>query len=221
MRGFRRVVCAVVALLLIALILTGCAGTKTCKPEKVYEKKPIMQTFETYAEEPYTEEQTKSVGQKCVERHYSELNESKFSLSVGEPEWLGQPPVLGESNNIRRIVTIFNARDEIDIVYLDKIYLYNGTETKRSKTPMKFMIDPKSSRTLYVLWDTQYDPLKDVTLDFTNNTELLGFETTIMKMCVNETEKVNVTKYRKVVASSSEEIVGYDSTVKVKLPRKC
>ena len=86
---------------------------------------------------------------------------------------------------------------------------------------MMFLVDPKSSRTLYVMWDTQYDPLKDVTVVFTNNTEYLGVETTTMRMCINQTEKYNVTKYNKVKTGTTEEVQGYDNVVKVKLKKKC
>ena len=165
-------------------------------------------------------QETRVVGEECIERHYSTLNDSKFNLSVGEAEWLKQPPVVGETNYVRRVATIFNGLDEVDTVWLDKIYLYNGTETKRSKHPMMYLVDPKSTRTLYVMWDTQYDPLKDVTIDFTNNTEQTGVETTVFRLCVNQTETVNVTKHRKVLTGSTEEVVGYDEVVRVKLPRK-
>ncbi|MBN1544071.1 hypothetical protein JW898_01260 [Candidatus Woesearchaeota archaeon] len=220
MRGFRRVEILVLLLCIAALLtLSGC--TNSCPPEKTYEKREIKNTVQLYSEEPYISEETRVTGQKCVERHYSEMNDSRFNMSIAEKEWLRQPPVPGETNNLRRIVTVFNGRDEVDAVYLDKIYLYDGQETKRSKTPMMFLVEPKSTRTLYVMWDTQYDPLKDVTVDYTNNTEMLGFETTIMRMCYNETEKVNVTKYRKVAAGTTEEVTGYDSFVKVKLRKKC
>ncbi|MBI5880837.1 hypothetical protein HZB90_01775, partial [archaeon] len=136
-------------------------------------------------------------------------------------EWIKQPPIVNETNYLRRVVTIFNGRDEVDAVYLDKIYLYDGNETKRSKTPMMFLVEPKESRTLYVMWDTQYDPLKDVTVGFTNNTEYLGVETTTMRMCINETEKYNTTKYKKVKTGTTEEVQGYDNVVKVKLKKKC
>ncbi|MBW2971476.1 hypothetical protein KY359_00425 [Candidatus Woesearchaeota archaeon] len=220
MRGFRRVDILVVVLL-TALALAACSGCAEKKPIVTkLDKRPITQTVEIYAEEPYTVQESRVTGQKCIERHYSEMNDSRFNMSIAEKEWVRQPPVPGETNNLRRIVTIFNARDEVDAVYLDKIYLYDGKETKRSKTPMMFLVDPKSTRTLYVMWDTQYDPLKDVTVDYTNNTEVLGFETTIMRMCYNETEDFNVTKYRKVVTGTTEEVVGYDEVVRVKLPKK-
>jgi|GEM_PF-6010893 len=220
MRGFRRVEILVLLLCIVALMtVAGC--TKTCPPEKTYEKREMTKTVEMYAEEPYTTQETKVTGQKCIERHYSEMNDSRFNISIDEKEWLGQPPIPGQTNYVRRVVNVFNGRDEVDAVYLDKIYLYNSTEVKRSKTPMMFLVDPKSTRTLYVMWDTQYDPLKDVTVDFTNNTEYLGFETTIMRMCYNETESYNVTKHRQVVTGTTEEVTGYDNVVKVKLKKKC
>jgi hypothetical protein len=218
MRWFRQVG-ILVAIALIALLLSGCAGN--CAPEKTYEKRPITQRIELFSEEPYVEQETRVTGQKCIERTYSELNDSRFNISIGEKEWLKKPPVVNETNYVRRIATIFNGLDETDAIYLDKIYLYNGTETKRSKTPMMFLVEPKASRTLYVMWDTQYDPLKDVTVGFTNNTGELGFETTTMRMCINETERYNVTKYRKVKTGTTEEVQGYDNVVRVKLKKKC
>jgi hypothetical protein len=219
MRGYRHVWFLVVFILIIGTALSGCSSK--CAPDKTYEKRANVQTVEKYADEPYTVSETKVVGEKCIERHYSEMNDSRFNLSIGDIEWLKQPPVEGETNYLRRVVVVHNARNETDAVYLDKIYLYNGTETKRSKTPMMFLVEPKTSRTLYFMWDTQYDKLKDLTADFTNNTEQLGFTKKIMRMCYNETEKVNLTKYRKVVTGTSEEVTGYDDVVRVKLKKDC
>jgi hypothetical protein len=220
MRGFRHAwILAIVLLIILILTVTGCS--KTCAPESTREERPITRTVEIYAEEPYTVQENKVVEEKCIERHYSDMNDSKFSLSIGEKEWIGKPLIVGQTNYLRRIVTVFNGRDEVDAVYLDKIYLYDGEETKRSEHPMMFLVEPKSTRKLFVMWDTQYDPLKDVTIDFTNNTEELGFTTDIMRLCYNQTEQVNVTKYRKVVTGTEEEITGYDSVVKVKLKRDC
>jgi hypothetical protein len=219
MRGFRQVgILAIVLLIILIILISGCS--EKGKLVKTYERRPVTEKIDLYAEEPYTVSETKVIGQDCIERHHSELNDSRFNMSIGDKEWLGQPPVLGESNHLRRIVTIFNGIDEIDAIYLDKIYLYDGVETKRSRTPMMFLVDPLSTRTLYVLWDTQYDPLKDVTVEFTNNTEQLGYRTSIQRLCVNQTEDVDVTKYKKVVTGTTEEVTGYDEVVRVKLPRK-
>jgi hypothetical protein len=206
-------------MLILFLLVTGCSNR--CAPEKTYEKRPVTNTVELYADEPYTVTETKVVGEKCIERHYSEMNDSRFNLSIGEVEWLIQPPVPGETNYIRRTVVVFNGRDEVDAVYLDKIHLYNGTETLRSKFPMMFLVEPKSSRTLYFMRNTQYDPLKDVTADFTNNTEQLGFEKKVARLCYNQTEKVNTTKTRKVLTGTRDEVAGHEDVVKVKLKRDC
>jgi hypothetical protein len=224
MRGFRQeAILAIVLLLLIFLALAGC--TKTCPPVKTIEKRPITERVETFSEEPYVETEIKVIGKKCIEKNYSqekgEISDARFNISIGEKEWISKPPVLGETNYLRRIVKIYNDLDKIDTTYLDKIYLYNGTETSRSKNPMMFMVDPKSTRTLYVVWNTQYDPMKDVTVDFTNKTEVTGQTVTTMRMCYNETEKVNTTKYKKISNGMQEEIKGYDSVVKVKIPRNC
>ena len=218
MGGFRHVAILASLLLVVIIVLSGCE--KGLQLEKSYESRPIVETVEIYADEAYIVEENKITGQNCVERHYSEMNDSKFSISLGEKEWLKQPPVLGQTNYFRRVATIYNSLDEIDAIYLDKVYFYNGTETKRSKHPMMFLVEPKSSRKLYVMWDTQYDPLKDVIVDFTNNTEEAGFETRIFRLCYNETETVNVTKTRKVLTGTEEKVVGYDDYVKVKLERK-
>ncbi|MFH1063787.1 MAG: hypothetical protein V1729_01765 [Candidatus Woesearchaeota archaeon] len=202
------------------ILIAGC-GSNSCGPEKVYEKRAITKTVEKYIDEQYVVQENKVIGEKCVEQHYSEMNNSRFSISVEEPEWVSKPLIPGETNYLRRVINIFNSLDEIDAIYLDKIYLYNQTETKRSKTPLMFLVDPKSIRTLYVMWNTQYDPLKDVTVDVTNNTEAIGFETRIMRICYNETEQVNVTKYKRVLDDTEEQITGYDDVVKVKLNRKC
>ena len=217
MRGFRHVSILVIVLIIAFALVSGCED-KPRKLEVSNEQREITETKNVYAEEQYTVQEKRIIGEKCIERHYSELNNSRFKLSHSEPEWVSDP-VIGETNYLRRIATVFNALDEIKMVYLDKIYLYNGTETKRSKNPMKFMIDPKSTRTLYVVWNTQYDPLKDVMLDFTNKTKQLGFDTSIMRMCYNETETFNVTKTREVLVGTEEEIIGYDKFVKVKLER--
>ncbi|MBW2996877.1 hypothetical protein KY349_00895 [Candidatus Woesearchaeota archaeon] len=198
--------------------MAGCSAPRELK--RSVEQRPVVEKVELYADEPYIVQESRVVGQNCVERHYSEINNSRFNVSFGEKEWLMQPPVDGQTNYLRRVVTVFNALNEIDTIYLDKVYLYNGTETKRSRHPMKFLVDPRSTRTLYVMWDTQYDPLKDVVVDFTNNTEETGFETRIMRLCVNETSTVNITKYKKVVTGTEEKVIGYDNYVKVKLDRK-
>lgn len=218
MGGFRHVAILAILFFLVAGLLTGCSAPRELK--RSVEQRPVVEQVELYGEVPYTVQESRVVGQNCVERHYSELNNSRFNVSFGEKEWLMQPPVEGQTNYLRRVVTVFNALDEIDTIYLDKIYLYNGTETKRSKHPMKFLVEPRSTRTLYVMWDTQYDPLKDVVVGFTNNTEETGFETSIMRLCVNETETVNITKYQKVVTGTEEKVIGYDNYVKVKLDRK-
>ncbi len=201
----------------MATSLAGCE--KTGMHVKTLEKRPITETVEMYSEEPYTTTETRVVGEKCIERHYSDMNDSKFNLSIGEKEWLTQPPVPGQTNYVRRVVNIHNGREEVDAIYLDKIYLYDGEETRRSKHPMMFLVEPQSTRTLYVMWDTQYDPLKDVTVDFTNNTEETGYETKVFRLCINQTEKVNVTKYRKVVSGTTEEVTGYEEVLRVELPR--
>ena len=215
---FRRVGVLAIVFFIACLILTGCSG-KPRTLEKSFEQVPITETRDVYADEQYTVQENQVVGEKCIERHYSELNNSRFNISIGEKEWLGEP-IVGETNYVRRIVTVFNGLDEIDTIYLDKVYLYDKEETKRSKNPMKFLVDPKSTRKLYVMWNTQYDPLKDITIDLTNNTEQIGITTNIMRMCYNETEAINVTKTRKVVVGQEEEVVGYDNYVKVKLERK-
>ncbi|MBW2965205.1 hypothetical protein KY363_07145 [Candidatus Woesearchaeota archaeon] len=220
MRGYRQVGILVAALAILAVLalLSGC--TSKCRPESTVQEKPVTQTVELYADEPYNETETRVVGQKCIDRVYSEMNNSRFNISMAPKEWLGDE-TIGASGRVRRVVTVFNALDETDAVYLDKIYLYNGTEIRRSTNPMMFLVEPKSTRTLYFMWDTQYDPLKDVQAAFTNNTENLGFETTTARLCINQTEKYNVTKYRKVVVGTEEEITGYDKTVRVKLDRNC
>ncbi len=217
MRGFRHA-SILAAVMLIFLLLYGC--TDNCAPEKYVDERVVTQTTDLYADEPYTVTEIRVVGQKCIERHYSDMNDSRFNLSIGPREWIGDA-VKGASGKVRRVVTVFNALDEIDAVYLDKVYKYNGTETKRSRTPMMFLVDPKSTRKLFFLWDTQYDPLKDITAEFTNNTEQIGFKTQVVKMCINQTEKYNVTKYRKVVSGTQEKIIGTDKVVKVKLKRGC
>lgn len=214
---FRHVAVLAILLFLVATVC-GCSAPRELK--RSVEQRPIVEQVNLYADEPYIVQESRVVGQNCIERHYSELNNSRFNISIGEKEWLIQPPIEGQTNYLRRVVTVFNALDEVDTVWLDKIYLYNGTETKRSRHPMKFLVEPRSTRTLYVMWDTQYDPLKDVVVGFTNNTEETGFETTVMRMCINKTETVNVTKYKKVISGTEDKIVGYDNYVKVKLDRK-
>ena len=218
MGGFRHVSVLAILLIIAFALISGCDESQK-KLEVSNEQREITQTKNIYAEEQYTVQENRIIGEKCIERHYSELNNSRFRLSHSEPDWVGEP-IMGESNYLRRVATVFNALDEIKMIYVDKIYLYNGTEIKRSKNPMKFMVDPKSTRTLYVVWNTQYDPLKDVMLDFTNKTEQLGFETSIMRMCYNETENFNVTKTREILIGTEEEVIGYDKFVKVKLERK-
>jgi hypothetical protein len=218
MRGFRQVGVLAIVLFVVILIVSGCSsGPRGLKTSQ--ESRPLVETVDVFADEPYTVQEKRVVGENCIERKYSEMNDSRFRISMDETEWIDNPPVLGESNDVRRVVTIFNERDEIDAVYLDKVYVYNGTEIRRSKHPMMFLVDPKSSRKLYFVWHTQYDPLKDVQAAFTNNTEELGFTTRIMRMCVNETETVNVTKTKKVLVGTEEEVVGYDNYVKVELER--
>ncbi len=220
--GVNRQVGKIVLVLTIVslLILTGC-GTDNCDPDKSYEQIPQIKTVELYEDQPYTTQEYEVVGKKCLSRDYSELNNSRFSVSLGPPEWLTQPPVVGQTNYLRRVVKVYNAINEIDTIYLDKIYLYDGEETKRSRHALKFLVEPKSVRTLYVMWDTQYDPLKDVVVDFSNNTAELGFETSTMQLCINETKAINVTKYNKVKTGEKVETEGYRDLIRVKLKREC
>jgi hypothetical protein len=221
MRGSRQAGIAAVMLILAALLIAGCSNK--CAPSKTSEQRPITETVELYDDVPYVVEDIRITGQKCIEKDYSEFGKSQenFKLSMSNKEWIGKPTIPNQTNQVRRIATIFNSGDEIDSVYLDKIYVYNGTEIRRSKHPMMFMVDPKASRNLYVVWDTQFDILKDVTMDFTNNSAELGVETTTMRLCYNETEKFNTTKYKKVMTGTKEEIKGYDNVVKVKLNKDC
>jgi hypothetical protein len=167
--------------------------------------------------ESYVESASKISGKRCIETTYSELNDSRFRLSIGNATWLGKNPRYGQTNYLRRVVEVFNARDEVDTIYLDKIYLYNKTETKRSRHALMYVLNPKSTRTLYVMWDTQYDPLKDVTVAFSNKTEELGFDVQIAQTCVDDIEIYNVTKTREVRVGEREEITGYKEVVKVRL----
>jgi hypothetical protein len=200
------------------LAITGC-GSPTGNGIKEIRtiERPISNTIELYEDRPYDVQETQVVGEDCIERHYSELNNSKLTIIHEEKEWVRQPPVPGETNNLRRVALIHNGLDEIDAIYLDKIWLYDGKETKRSKHPLMFLIDPQSTRKLYVMWDTQYDPLKDTMVVFSNNTEEIGYETRIMRMCINETEEVTVTKYKQEKTGEVEQIEGYDVVTRVDL----
>lgn len=220
MRGFRHEGILAVALLIATLTLQCISGCST-GPRIVQtsqESVPLVETVDVYAEQPYTVQEKRVVGEECIERHYSELNDSRFRISMSDPEWIGEP-VPGESNHLRRVVKVHNERDELDAVYLDKVYLYDGEEIKRSENPMMFLVDPKSSITLFFVWHTQYDPLKDVQAAFTNKTEQLGFTTRIMRVCYNQTETVNITKTRKVLVGTEDKVVGHDNYVKVELER--
>ena len=97
------------------------------------------------------------------------------------------------------------------------MYYFKGEETKRSRNPMMFLVEPKSTRRLYVMWDTQYHPGKDVKIEFTNKTEELGFKTTIMRLCFNETETVDITKYKKVQVGEEEIVEGVEEVKRVLL----
>jgi len=218
MRGYRQAISAVLTVITLLLIL-GCA--QECPYEKSYETRQITETVNVYGEESYIVQETKVIGQKCIEREYNEFSDSVFNVSIEDKEWVSQPPVLGETNYLRRVINVYNALDEIDTVYLDKIYLYNGSETKRSRTPMKFLVEPKSTRKLYFVWNTQYDPLKDVSAEFSESETESDSEEEVFLMCYNETEQVNVTKYRKIIAGTEEKVVGEDSAINVKLNRKC
>jgi hypothetical protein len=217
--GVRHVLLIALVLLLLAS-LTACSGSCPPTSSKSYETRDITEKVDIYADEPYITQETRTIGKKCIERNFTELDDSRFNISISPAEWL-DPPVPGLTNNIRRTIIIFNPRDVVDAIYLDKVYLYGGVETKRSKTPLMFLVDPKASRTLYVMWDTQYDPLKDVTVALTNNTEYLGLQTTTLSFCYNETEKFNITKHEKVFKGSREELKGQEKIVKVKLNRNC
>jgi hypothetical protein len=205
--------------MILLTVLSGCSAP-TGNAVKTVRQIPVTNTVELYSDEAYTVTESKVVGRNCIERVWSEVNDSRFNISIGEKEWLGQPPVVGETNYVRRVVQIYNGKNEIDTIWLDKIYLYDGKETRRSKNPMMFLIDPKSTRTLYVMWDTQYDPLKDITIDFTNQTEELGFETRTSRVCYDEKQDFNTTKYRKVKTGEKEEVVEYNEVVRVTLPKK-
>ncbi|MFC1741180.1 hypothetical protein ACFL3V_01445 [Nanoarchaeota archaeon] len=220
MRGFRHVSSGLVvlALALVLLILSGC-GSNSCAPDKSYETREITQTVDVYADESYTVQEERLVGEKCTERNYTVVNSrhNEFNMSLGEQEWVSKPLIKGQTNYLRRIVTIWNPHDTLKSVYVDKVYWYNGSVTKRSRNPMMLLVDPKTSRETIVFWDTQYDPLLDVTLEFANTTREIKTERT----CVNETEIVDLTKSRKVHSGTQDEVTGYDNIVKVKLKRDC
>jgi len=220
MRGLNLTEITVVLLAIaITLILAGCSNS--CDPEKSYEQRQLVKTVEMYEDQPSVTQERIVVGKKCISRDYSEMNNSRFSLSIGPKEWIDKNLILGQTNYVRRVVKVYNALDEIDTIYLDKIFLYGGKEIKRSKEPMMFLVDPKATRELYVVWNTQYDPKRDVTVDFTNSTKDLGYTTTTAELCYNETKLVNKTEYKKVFTGTKQEVTGYDSYVKVKLKREC
>lgn len=215
-----RPVLLIALVLLILTSLTACSNSCPPTSSKSYETRALTETVDIYADEPYIVQEIRTTGKKCIERNFTELDDSRFNISISPAEWLDLP-IPGLTNHIRRTITIFNPRGMVDAIYLDKVYLYGGVETKRSKTPLMFLVDPKASRTLYVMWDTQYDTLKDITVALTNNTEYLGLPTTTLSFCYNETEKFNVTKYKKVFKESREELKGQEKIVKVKLNRNC
>lgn len=203
-------------LLAVVILIAGCAPQNLIKDIEV-RRIPLIDTATIFEDQPYTETETKITGQKCIEKEYTPqiTDATEFLLSHDAKEWVTEPGVLGETNQLRRVAHIYNGLNVIKTVYVDKVYFYNGTETKRSTNPMKFLIDPKQTRDLFVMWDTQYDPLKDVKLDLTNTTSKV--ETNIIRICYNETEKVDVTKYKKINAGESETIVGYSEIERVNL----
>ncbi len=79
MRGFRHVMVLVgVLFIILILILTGCSQSGV-RLKTTVDKRPITRTIELYAEEPYTVQENRIVAENCIERHYSEMNDSRFN----------------------------------------------------------------------------------------------------------------------------------------------
>ncbi len=220
-----------IALLIVSLTLTGC-GKCTINKEKSTVLKEIKQVAPRIETQAYTVTE-KRTEKKChTETINPEKNEEieipwgKFLIKLGPKEWLDTPLVEGKTNWIRREMTVYNGYDELKMVYLDKIDYYNGTEVKRSKNPMKLLVEPHSSRIVPLMKDTQYDPLVDIGADFTNNTEKTGMPKntllpTTKEVCEDVVKEEQVEKYRNISKGTKEVVMGYTEMLRVKLTKEC
>jgi hypothetical protein len=139
-------------LILITLLMAGCATYDPIKDIEI-RRNPLIETFSITEQQPYTESEIRVVGEECIEREYEPTitDETKFMLSHDPKEWVTEPGVLGETNQVRRVANVYNGLDTVRMVYVNKVYYYNNTIFKVSENPLHFLVEPKTTRNLFVL----------------------------------------------------------------------
>jgi outer membrane murein-binding lipoprotein Lpp len=233
-------------------LLSGCA---TCKINKEIstELKELTTTAPRYAQQSYSyqekqikkecytpEEKKRQIGEEQDIGAEKDIESGKFLLHLGPVEWVDKPPIEGQTNWIRRQMTIYNDYDDLKVVWLDKIDYYDGVEKKRSKNPMKILVEGKSSRQVPLMKNVQYDPKINIGADFANKTKTEqkkeGMEEFLKnikaaksakatkknnEICEEKEVLVDKTGYKNISVGTKEVIRGYKEILKVKLRKSC
>ena len=204
------IIMLVIILLFSLTTLSGCGKDCVYENIKYYEKIPLtsMEFDYNLVEYNYTAPVVKTTCNNRIEKY------PNFLVDYGKKEWLFNTTTIGMSNTIRREIKIFNKLSTISRVKIDKIYLIKGKEYERSTNPMYFNIDPASSRKLYVIWNTVYNPNSDVTI------EILNQQSKIITNCTNTTTYSNKVGTRKV-PTSTKTITGYSTVFKTRKEKIC
>jgi len=218
MKGVRLTVFLVLLALLV--FLAGCS----CNIQKSQSTvlKEIVRNAPRTVQQSYTVEEpvVKKTCKSITESTEKELRWNDFRILLSDVEWVDKPVVLGQTNWIRRQMSIYNDQDVLRMVYLDKIDYYDGKEVKRSKNPMKLLVNPKSSRTVPLMKNVQYDPKISIGAEFTNNTAEAP-DIITSEICNETTDYVSITKYRNVSKGVKPVLMGYKEYTKINLTKAC
>jgi len=188
------------------LLVAGC-GEKDCvdKQVKYYEQVPVTRTNEIVQEEEYTYEQP-SVELVCSrDFSYDVVYDDKF--------WLDDP-VEDVPNQVKRTVYIQNHEDKIGMFSFDILYLQDGQVVERTLNPSETLVAAKGERRLFLAWNTEYSPGKDVKIDVIDAPQIKGED------CEKIVKYTNMTGVRNKTVSS-EESVSYENVIKTKTVTVC
>ncbi len=245
MRGFRQVafVIGMVFMALVVLMyLTGCSNCEIDKDMST-ELREMTAMAPRYSQQSYNYQEievvkecyTPEVEEKKLNDDLSkelEIKHDNFLLKLGPVEWVDQPLVEGQTNWIRRQMTVYNGYDDLKVVWLDKIDYYDGEIVSVSKNPMKVLVDGKSSRQVPLMKNKQYDPKINIGADFANRTKMTGETDDFLKninaamekskeVCTEKEVVVDKVGYRNVTVGTKEVVKGYKEILKVKLSKTC
>ncbi|MFQ5474382.1 MAG: hypothetical protein ACE5DM_00970, partial [Candidatus Nanoarchaeia archaeon] len=170
------------------------------------EKAPITSVQESEVQETYTF-QMPSVDFVCG-------REFKYDVSYDDPFWLDDP-VIGEPNTLKRTAYIHNYENTRGNFGFDMIYLVDGEIIERTLNPSMSWVEKDGVRRLFLLWNTEYDPKKDVRIDVIDVPEIeAGAEP-----CEKVVTYVNRTGVRNKTVTS--ESTSYENVIKTKTITVC